>query len=87
MGVRISLPLRIYNFFEMSKIVNYVKASYDELIHKVSWPTYSELQNSAVVVFVAALIIALLVFVIDMILGVHDMTWKGILGYIYELLR
>lgn len=71
----------------MSKIVNYVKASYDELMHKVSWPTYSELQNSAVVVFVAALIIAMMVFIIDMLMGAHpDLAWKGILGYIYDLL-
>ena len=72
----------------MSKFINYVKASKDELLHKVSWPTYSELQNSAGVVFVAALLIALLVFIIDMVLGAHpDLTWKGILGYIYDLLR
>ncbi|MEG2178270.1 MAG: preprotein translocase subunit SecE [Bacteroidales bacterium] len=71
----------------MSKIVNYVKCSYDELMHKVSWPTYAELQNSAVVVFVASLIIALVVFLMDMIGGAHpDMAWKGILGYIYSIL-
>lgn len=72
----------------MSKFVNYVKASKDELLHKVTWPTYSELQNSAVVVFVAALLIALVVFIMDMVIGAHpDLSWKGILGYIYDLLR
>ncbi len=72
----------------MSKFVDSIKASKDELLHKVTWPTYSDLQNSAVVVFVAALLIAVVVFVMDMILGVHpDMAWKGILGYIYDLLR
>ena len=66
----------------MSKFVDNIKASKDELLHKVTWPTYSDLQNSAVVVFVAALLIAVVVFVMDMILGVHpDMAWKGILGY------
>ncbi|MEG1498107.1 MAG: preprotein translocase subunit SecE [Bacteroidales bacterium] len=71
----------------MSKIVNYVKSSYDELMHKVSWPTYAELQNSAVVVFIASLLIALVVFIMDITLGAHpDMVWKGILGYIYDLL-
>ena len=48
-----------------NKIVEYVKESYDELMHKVSWPTWSELQNSAVVVSVASLIIALVVFIMD----------------------
>jgi preprotein translocase subunit SecE len=48
-----------------NRFVEYVKESYDELMHKVSWPTWSELQNSAVVVSVASLIIALVVFVMD----------------------
>ena len=48
-----------------NKFVEYIKESYDELVHKVSWPTWSELQNSAVVVSVASLIIALVVFVMD----------------------
>ena len=46
-------------------LVGYVKESYDELVHKVSWPTWSELQNSAIVVSIASLIIALIVFVMD----------------------
>ena len=48
-----------------NKIVEYVSESYDELVHKVSWPTWSELQNSAVVVSIASLIIALVVFLMD----------------------
>jgi preprotein translocase subunit SecE len=47
------------------KLVIYVKESYDELMHKVSWPTWAELQGSAIVVSVATLIIALLVFAMD----------------------
>jgi len=47
------------------KIQTYVKESYDELIHKVSWPTWSELQNSAIVVSVASLIIATVVYIMD----------------------
>ena len=46
----------------MSKIGDYVKSSYDELVHKTSWPTFQELQSSAIVVAVAALILALIVF-------------------------
>jgi preprotein translocase subunit SecE len=48
-----------------NRFVEYVKESYDELMHKVSWPTWSELQNSAVVVSVASLIIAFVVFMMD----------------------
>jgi len=43
----------------------YLKESYDEWMHKVSWPTWSELQNSAIVVSVASLIIALVVYMMD----------------------
>lgn len=48
-----------------NKVVNYIKESYDELMHKVSWPTWAELQSSAIVVSVATLIIAMLVFAMD----------------------
>ena len=69
----------------MSKFGEYVKSSYDELVHKVSWPTFKELQSSAIVVAVAALVIALIVFVMDVIFGVQPWGWKGILGYFYSL--
>lgn len=48
------------------KIKNYFKESYEELWHKVSWPTFSELQNSAIVVSIASLIIALVVLLMDL---------------------
>ena len=49
----------------MKKIVSYFKETYNELVHKVSWPTYKELTNSAVVVLYASLLIALVVFLIE----------------------
>ncbi len=69
----------------MSKFGEYVKSSYDELVHKVSWPTFKELQSSAVVVAVAALVIAVIVLLMDVIFGVQPWGWKGILGFIYQL--
>ena len=48
-------------------IFNYFKESYDEWMHKVSWPGWSELQNSAIVVSVASLIIALVVYLMDVV--------------------
>ena len=47
------------------KIVNYFKETYDELVHKTSWPTMQELGNSVVVVSIASLIIAFVVFLMD----------------------
>ena len=49
------------------KIVAYIKDSFDELLHKVTWPTWEELQNSSVVVAIASLIIALIIFVMDQV--------------------
>lgn len=48
-----------------TKIQDYINESYDELIHKTSWPTWSELQNSAIVVSIASLIIAFVVYLMD----------------------
>jgi len=46
-------------------IKTYISESYDELMNKVSWPTWSELQGSAIVVSIASLIIALVVYLMD----------------------
>lgn len=71
----------------MSKIGDYVKSSYDELVHKTSWPTFQELQSSAVVVAVAALILALIVFIMDFVFGAQNMSWRGLLGYFYDIFK
>ena len=49
----------------MKKITAYLKDSYTELVYKVSWPSREELSNSSVIVMIASLIIALVVFGID----------------------
>ncbi|MDR2622407.1 MAG: preprotein translocase subunit SecE [Dysgonamonadaceae bacterium] len=53
------------NFFR--KIANYTKESYNELVHKVSWPTQQELASSTIVVMTASLIMAMVVFGIDFV--------------------
>jgi preprotein translocase subunit SecE len=49
----------------MKKIVAYLKDAYNELVYKVSWPTREELSGSTVIVLIASLIIALIVFGMD----------------------
>jgi preprotein translocase subunit SecE len=49
----------------MSKFKTYIDETTNELLHKVSWPTWRELQSSAIVVAVASVIIALIVFAMD----------------------
>lgn len=53
------------NTLKMNKIIANLKETYDELVHKVSWPNRSELSSSAVAVLYASLIIALVVFAMD----------------------
>ena len=43
-----------------------IKESYNELVHKVSWPTKSELANSTIIVMVASIIASLVIWVIDL---------------------
>ena len=47
------------------KFVDNLKESYVELVHKVSWPTRKELSKSAVLVLIASVILALLVWLMD----------------------
>ena len=51
----------------MTKISGYIKESFHELVNKVSWPTWSELQNSSIVVAIATIIIALIIYFMDSI--------------------
>jgi preprotein translocase subunit SecE len=60
------------------KLKIYFEEAYNELVHKVSWPTFKELQNSAFIVMVASLIIALIVFVMDF-------SFESIMHFVYRL--
>ncbi|MBN2660023.1 MAG: preprotein translocase subunit SecE [Tannerellaceae bacterium] len=62
-------------FFQ--NVASYWKESYNELVHKVSWPSMSELSNSAIIVLLASLMIALVVFLIDL-------GFENIMTFIYE---
>ena len=58
--------------------LNYVKESYTELVQKVTWPTWSELQSSTIVVAVATLIIAFVVYVMDI-------SFQTVMQQVYNL--
>lgn len=49
----------------MAKVVQFIKESYEEMTQKVTWPTWGDLQNSAVLVLVASAIISLVIFGMD----------------------
>lgn len=62
----------------MSKFKEYINETTNELVHKVSWPTWSELQSSAIVVMIASVIIAMIVFVMDF-------GFNKIMDFVYHL--
>ncbi len=61
-------------------IKGYAKESYNELINKVTWPAWSDLQNSAIVVMIASLIISLVIYMMDT-------TFSFIMDLIYNLAK
>jgi preprotein translocase subunit SecE len=50
---------------KMERIRLYIKESYNELVHNVSWPSWPNLQGNAIAVIVAIVILALIVFLMD----------------------
>ena len=60
----------------MKTFINYCKACYDELAHKTTWPTAKELMQSATVVLTASLVIAVVVWVMDVV-------FKAVMSSIY----
>jgi len=73
------------------KIKLYFEEVVNELVNKVSWPTWSELQSSAIITMIASMIIALVIFIMDFVFGVNTnpptwLPWDGILGFIYNLM-
>jgi len=59
-----SKPHRPLNV-KMRRFINYLKESYAEMTKKVSWPSWDKLQNSAIVVMVASVIFAIVIFAMD----------------------
>ena len=65
----------------MKKIIAYIKDTYNELVHKVSWPAWKDLQNSAIVVMVASLVIAVIIYFMD---SSFSQLMKFIYGIFYK---
>jgi len=54
----------------------YLKEGYNELVNKVTWPTWSKLLQDSRLVLVASLILSLIIFLMDM-------AAQGLLGLVY----
>jgi preprotein translocase subunit SecE len=49
----------------MNKVSTYIRESYHEMLEKVTWPTWAQLQQSTAIVLVSALLIMLVVWLMD----------------------
>jgi preprotein translocase subunit SecE len=63
----------------MEKLKLYIKESYDEMVHKVTWPSWSSLQDTTVLVLIATVIITLIIFLMDVVS-------KNLMEQIYRIL-
>jgi preprotein translocase subunit SecE len=64
----------------MNKLKEYLKLSTDELVNKVTWPTWEDLQESTIIVMVASIVIALVIYAIDIVSS-------GALGFFYQIFQ
>jgi preprotein translocase subunit SecE len=68
----------LYNTLIMSGLIRYFRESFDELKYNVTWPTWTELYQTAVVVIVASICIGLLIAGIDVV-------WTFLFRILYAL--
>ncbi|MBU6324096.1 MAG: preprotein translocase subunit SecE [Bacteroidetes bacterium] len=64
----------------IERIRNYFNLTRDELVNKVSWPTWGELRESTTIVLLASFIFALVIYLMDIGIG-------SILTQFYKLFK
>ena len=64
----------------MNKFSVFVKDSYKEMVEKVTWPIWEQLQQSTMIVLGATLFITGLVFIMDLVA-------KNSMDFIYSLFK
>ena len=71
----------------IEQVRDYIKESAHELLYKVTWPTWEELQNSAMIVLVSSIIFSLIIFLMDFVFGANpeNAIFEGILHYVYQI--
>jgi preprotein translocase subunit SecE len=62
----------------MNKITTYFKESYKELTEKVTWPTWTQLQQSTMIVIAATLLFTA-------VIGAMDFVTNVALKFIYNI--
>ncbi|MCB0513667.1 MAG: preprotein translocase subunit SecE [Bacteroidetes bacterium] len=62
----------------MEKLIEFIKASYDELMNKVTWSNANELRSNTIIVLVGSVVIAFLILLMDKIsmVALSDVIYK-----------
>jgi preprotein translocase subunit SecE len=63
----------------MAKFGSYIQEAYDELVHKVSWPSWDELQQTTIIVLVGLIITTAVIFGMDF-------ASEKVLTFLYSIL-
>ncbi|PSR54482.1 preprotein translocase subunit SecE [Adhaeribacter arboris] len=61
----------------MEKVRKYIHDTIEEMRHRVSWPKYTELQNSSVLVLIGSVVFAIVV-------GLMDFLYDSTLSWFYN---
>ena len=61
-----------------NKLFADIQESYSELVYKVSWPTRTQLVNSAMIVLVASIILSLIIWGVDEVINFIMETIYGL---------
>ena len=59
--------MQINSKMAKNKLLANIEESYNELRYKTSWPTKKQLVKSALIVMIASVIIALIIFIMDQV--------------------
>ena len=65
------------NKIAMPKIKSFLLGAIDEMQHKVTWPTYDQLQSSSKLVLTASFIFAI-------VIGLIDLVFKNSVAWFYN---
>ena len=78
----------------MAGVRSYIEDIVHELSNKVTWPSWDDLQTSSVIVLVTSILMALIIWLMDYVFGIQPVpkdlegfSWRGILGFIYNLIN
>ena len=77
MGTPPAWPVDL-NYNPMDKLGLYLRESYNELVHNVTWPSYKTLQTNTILVLIGSAIFALTILAMDVV-------WKNLTTFVYSL--